>query len=91
MSKVSKTVEVSKSADDLGGGLYNILAAAQKALADGWQPGSDVPAIVVAAAGEIMSMVSAAPGVLTDLAEDKMAFVRGITLRCEDMVGLFVK
>lgn len=90
MSKVTVQVEISKSADTIGHGLYNLVVAAKNAMADGWQPGRDVPALVMAAAGELMTIVGAIGSIPGDVTEDKIAFLQGLELHGAKMAKLFL-
>lgn len=60
METVSITVELPKEAYELGQGVVGIMLAVKDALADGWQPGIDVPVIIVKS---LDSLVPALQGV----------------------------
>lgn len=89
MAKVQISVEVSKSADDLGKALVAVARAVKDAVADGWNPLTDVPAIVLASIGQLGSAAAAVPRVAPDVAEDWEAFARGIVNRSLDVAHLF--
>lgn len=89
MSKVQRTVEVSKSADDLGKALVAVAGAVKNALADGWNPITDVPAVVLASIGELGRAAAAVPAVAGDVAEDWEAFSRGVVNSALDVANLF--
>lgn len=90
MSKISVTVQVESSADTLGKALVDIVTAARKAAADGWNPMTDIPAVVAAAVPDLIAAVSAIGQVPADVADDKVAFVQGIELRVAQLVALFI-
>ncbi len=90
MSKVTVSVEVSKSADAIGRGLVDIVRAAKAALADGWQPGQDVPSVLMTSAKDMLSIVSALGQVPADVAEDKVAFLQGMELHAAEVAKLFL-
>jgi len=76
MAKVSVSVEVSKEAYELGMGLADFAGAVKSALADGWQVGSDVPAVITAALQHLVPAMNGANNLGSELAEDKAAFVQ---------------
>lgn len=88
--KVQRTIQVSESAAVLSDALKTIVAACQKALADGWQPATDVPSIVLTATGELGKVIKEIPDIPADLAEDKIAFVRGLLNGALDVGDLFI-
>lgn len=70
MEKVTKSVEVPKNASAIGDALVQIAKATKAALADGWQPGTDIPAILVASFQPLTSAVAALGSVSAETAED---------------------
>lgn len=91
MEKVLKQVEVAKNSDELAQGLVKFVAALKVALADGFQPGSDIPPIVSAAIADIMPVVGNLSKVDDDLAELPVETVRALALAAGDIAALFVK
>lgn len=73
---IDKTIKVSKSADDLAQGLVTFMRDVKKAMADGFQPGQDVPVIILAAYQDLFSKIPALGQLGPELAEDKYAFQR---------------
>lgn len=90
MTLVTKTVQVSESADKIGKAVLDIVKSAKTALADGWQPSKDVPAILVSATTALLSAMSEIPDVPADVAENKTAFIKGLTNQVIDIADLFV-
>lgn len=89
--KQSVSVEVSKEAHELGVGLVEVVKAVKLALADGFQPGADLPAIVVAAVAKLPPAIEGLDKLGGELAEDPVAFVRAFALSGSDIASLFVK
>ena len=57
MAKKNITVEVSASAHEVGSAFVKIAKVVKEKLADGWDPFSDTPAIVVAAVAELGAVI----------------------------------
>jgi hypothetical protein len=87
MAKVKKEVEVAKEVSEVGDAVLAIIKATKAALADGWQPGSDVPAILTACLSQL-GAVSALSGVPADWAEDKSAVLKACALLASDLAGV---
>ena len=49
MSLIDVTSKVSKESYELGQGIVKFSASIKQALANGWQPGQDIPALLTAA------------------------------------------
>lgn len=73
---IDKTVKVSKAADDLSQGLVALVKDVKKAMADGFQVGSDVPVIVSAIYVDLIAKIGDLAQLGPELAEDKYAFQR---------------
>lgn len=80
------SVSVESSGHDVMVGLAKIAKACKEALADGFQPGSDLPVIVMEAVKELPAVIAALPAIAPDLAEDKMAFIKGVNLGAYEVV-----
>jgi len=79
VQKVTVQVEVSKEAYELGQGVAKFVTATKAALADGWQAGQDLPAVMSSA---ISDLIPALEGVqqIPDEAQDKQALVNALYL-----------
>ena len=53
MARVSVSVEVSKQSHALAQSLADIVQVVRAALADGWQPGLDIPVIITQVIGKL--------------------------------------
>lgn len=86
MEKLVKQVEVTKEFSELWDGLAEIVRAAKVALADGFQPGQDLPVIAAQAFGSLTKAI----GGLDQLDEEAKgatgAFVRGGLLGAADVL-----
>lgn len=89
--KQNVSVEVEKEAYELGVGLVEVVKAVKLALADGFQAGADVPAIVVAAIAKLPPAIEGLDKLGAELAEDPVAFVRSFALAGADVASVFVK
>lgn len=77
--KKEKTIEVSKEVSEVFEALTGIAKATKQALADGWQMGSDIPAIVMAAYAKLPPAIEGADKIKDEFAEDKKAFAKACT------------
>jgi hypothetical protein len=87
MSKVSVQVEVEKEVYDLLGSVARFVGAVKEALKDGFQPGSDIPAVVLAAYQDLLPAVQLVGQIPGDLMEDKSAFAKAVELGGADIVA----
>ena len=76
MAKKNITVEVSASAHEVGSAFVKIAKVVKEKLADGWDPFSDTPAIVVAAVAELGAVIGKLGHLPTEAIEDAEAFGR---------------
>jgi len=91
MAKVSVEVEVTKEAYELGQGLVDIIKAVKMALADGWQVGKDLPAIVASTVGNLGKMVDGIDQLDDEASEDLAAFAKALGLSVADAVAVLKK
>ena len=89
MSKVTKQVEVEKEADELAQGILAIIKAVKDSLSDGWQPGTDMPKIMIESATSLVPAIQGIEQLPAELKEDKAAFGKAFALAGFDIVGLF--
>lgn len=76
MSKKQITVEVSASAHEVGTAFVNIAKVVKDKLADGWDPFSDTPAIVLAAVAELGAVIGKLQHLPGEAVDDAEAFGR---------------
>lgn len=86
MAKVKVEVEVSKEASELANAVAGIVKATRVALKDGFQPGTDIPAVVVQALALLPDAIAGVDQMGAELAEDKGAFVLAFALAIDDML-----
>lgn len=91
MSEVKKVeVEVSKEAHELGEGIQKFVKAARQALADGWQPGQDLPVILSSALSDLAPALQGAEKIAAEQA-DKQAFANAVYLSLSPIAFDFIK
>lgn len=91
MTKKVVSVEVSDKAYDLGQSFKKLVGAADKALEDGFQPGQDVPVIVLSAAAEVVTIVEAIKAAGGEAKEDLAAFIAALGLGVKDIAAQLLK
>lgn len=84
------SVTVSAPAYDLGQGVRAFLTATRKALADGWQPGSDIPAVLVAVYADLIPQIQNVSAAVADAKSDTRDFVRAFGECAEDIASDFL-
>lgn len=73
-------VDVSKETYEFMDGLSQFVGAMKKSLSDGWQPGSDIPALISAAITNLVPAFEGMDKIKTELAEDKSSFIKGLAI-----------
>lgn len=91
MAKEVIQVEVEKSAYELMVALSNLAGEVKAALKDGFQPGQDIPVLVMDAVHEIPGIMAQMSGAPSDLAEDKIEFIKGANLGLYELVAAVLK
>lgn len=79
------TVEVESTAYDLGQAARDIITQTTKAMADGWQPGKDIPAVCSAIFTDLIGKIGEVGSLAGELAENRAAFMRGWLLSGMDI------
>jgi hypothetical protein len=69
-------VSVSENAYGVGEALVGLVGSAKQALADGFQPGQDIPTIAAQNFASLVAAVGELKDVSAELGEDKAAFMR---------------
>ena len=91
MAKVSVSVEVSKEAHELAVGVKEVALAVKQALADGFQVGQDIPAVIGVAIGSLSVAVAGVEKLGAEIAEDPAAFSKALALPMADLVSELAK
>jgi len=91
MEKIDLKVEGSKAAADVGDKLVALVKATRKALADGFQPGTDIPVIVLEAYRDLSSVIRDMPTLQADAAEDKFPVIRALSNKSIDLAEELMK
>ena len=90
MSKEQLTIVVEKEVYEMALNLRDFVGAVKQAMADGWQPGQDLPILLTAALTNLVPALQKINQIAPNLAEDKVAFVKALTLGLEEIAFLFV-
>lgn len=90
MQTVSVSVAVSKEAYELGQGLVKFASALKGALANGFQPGQDIPVVVAAAITELIPAMDGVQLLSDEVKQDPVAFASAFALSAKDLVKVFV-
>lgn len=91
MAKMDVTVSIEKSGYDVGMALVKLAAVTKQALADGLQPTADLPVIVIEALKDLPAAMAEMPNLQADIAEDKMAFIKGVNLAVYELIDALSK
>ena len=91
MAKVQVQVEVSKEMHEVGKAVEEFLKAAKAAADDGWDTATDLPAVLITAASQLVVAVEGIDKLDDELREDPEAFVKAIGLPVMAGVGVFLK
>lgn len=91
MPKKQVQVEIEDSGYELQAALAKLVKASKEALKDGFQPGQDLPLIMVEAVRDFPAIVAQLPALKGDLQEDKVAFLKGLNLGAYDLVEAIVE
>lgn len=75
MAKQTISLEVSKECFELASGLAAIVRDTRTALADGWQSGTDLPAVILSAVHNLGAALQGADKIKGEWSEDKAATV----------------
>ena len=89
MGKKMVQVEIESSGYELTKSLTRLTGAVKQSLADGWQPGTDVPVIISAAISELGALAANIPQLAPDAKDDAVEFAKGINLAAYDFLEIF--
>ena len=91
MASKDVVVKVDDVAYDVGASLVKFVVAAKGALADGWQPGSDLPVILSSAIADLAPVLGKVGSLPAEFEADKVGFVKGINVALFDLVDVLLK
>lgn len=83
-------VQVAKEMHEVMDGLSEVVAAVKQALADGFQPGQDLPAIVLAAVNKLPPALEGMDKVKDELKNSPKEFINAAALGASKIMGHFV-
>lgn len=79
------TVDVSSETHELLQAIRHFVATTRKALADGWQPGKDIPVVLQAAFTDLVPQIQDLEKISQEPGLDKQAFIRAVSVSAEDI------
>lgn len=82
-------VQVSPEAYELAQALVKLVAVVKEQLKDGWQPVSDVPAVVLAAVKELPAAIGGLDQLDDEMKADPSAFAQAFLVSAGDMAKIF--
>lgn len=91
METVDVTLKCAKETYELGKGLEGVLLAVQKALKDGWQPGTDLPAIAIESLQALGPAVQGVEKIADELKGDVKAFQHAVYCGLAEVPYHFIK
>jgi hypothetical protein len=91
MSTKMVSVSVEDKSYDVGQAVVQIVKAAKDALADGFQPGQDIPVILTSAISQLVTILGDAPSIPVESSDDLAAFIKSWSLAGLDIAALFLK
>lgn len=87
MSQIQVPVSVEAKTYELSQALVKFTGAIKQALADGWQPGSDIPLILSAAFVDLVPVIKDIGAFPDEIKEDKVAFAMSWVLSAKDFAA----
>lgn len=91
MSKITVSVEVEEKSYQVAEAIKGLIKSTKDALADGFQPGQDIPAIIGQNLSGLLVAVSDLSSLPGEAAEDTEAFMKAWGLAGLELAGLFLK
>lgn len=82
-------VKVTKEAYELGQGVFLFIKHMKAALADGWQPGKDIPVVLQAALADLVPAMQGVDQLGAEKDANKTAFVNAFVQSAFDIMKLF--
>lgn len=80
-----------ESCKNIGEGIANIMKATENALDDGWQPGTDIPAVLLQSINSFSVIMAEAKDIKPDFKAAPIAAARGILIPVSEGVEEFLK
>lgn len=90
MEKVQVQLELPKEAYELFDGTYKIVESIKRALADGWQPGQDLPQIVTESLMQLPPMITGFDQLPVEFKEDPAMFINAGMISAGKIAALFI-
>lgn len=91
VEKLKVNVEVTKEAYELAQGINKFVGAVRASLADGWQTGQDVPAIVTAAIGSLVPSIQGIEKIKDEAKKEHLEeFVAAFAIPAKEMAFSFI-
>lgn len=87
---ITVSVDVSKEVYELGQGIVKFVSVVKKSLDDGWQVGSDFPAVMASAIKDLIPAMDGVSLMADELMSTPAAFSAAIELSLKDLVGVFL-
>lgn len=86
MATLSAKCEVSKETYELLIGVARLVEIVKNQVADGWQPGIDIPVIIASAIGDLVPAIQGVEKIKEEIAENKVAFGHALLLGAAEIV-----
>ena len=84
--KIEVTKEVSKETYEMGIAFGSMVKAIKEALADGWNPGSDLPVVFSAIISNMAEVVQGLQAAQKENSEDSAAFIAACALAVAEVI-----
>jgi len=91
MATIDVQVTVSKETHELGIGMSSFVGSVKQALADGWQPGQDLPVIITSAVTDLVPSIQGVDQMDDEAKENPIAFANAIAVSLSKAAEHFVK
>ena len=86
MATVKKEIELPKETAELADAVGGVVKAVKAALADGWQMGTDLPAIAVAAVGLLGPAISGIEKLPEEFKADKGKMILALAVALDEVL-----
>lgn len=84
MEKIEKVVSLPKEWSEVGDALVGVAVAVKAAKADGWQPGTDIPAVLMASFGPLAKALEGAQNLPVEAKESPAGAIKALALAGAD-------
>lgn len=91
METIKIEIEVPKEAQELFGGLVNIVKSIKMAMADGWDVGTDLPVVITQSLVELAPMIQGVDKLPEEFKANPAAFIKSAVLAGGNIAALFVE